>query len=271
MQKSIPLFYHIPKNSGTYVYHSLLTEVRKKYKNIDVRVIRVLDKQRTLAKIIVLGAIPPGPFSKAGRVRYDIDIENVTEQILNELSIVLVFIEASGFRCINTSLKILFNFLSKYVLEKFAIFREPFLREQSLYYYLKSDDSKHEFTHNKFRSHSFEEHILSPQLQDSWLIRALLNMPRDKPVQPILEEHFDLAYDTLKSFKIYPIEDTQELIKYILLKYFDVKQLDEITNLAYRNKSTYHQIKFNDLPTGTQKIFNQRKYWDKKLYEALLK
>ena len=245
-EKSIPLFYHIPKNSGTYVYHSLLAEVRKKYNNIDVRVIRVLDKQRTLATIIVLGGIPPGSFSQSSRVRYDIDIENLTEQILDALSIALVFIEASGFRCINTSLKIVFNFLSKYVLDKFIIFREPFLREQSLYYYLKSDESKHEFTHNKFRSGSFEEHILSPQLQDSWLIRALLNMPRDKPVQPILEEHFDIACNILKSFQIYPIEDTEKLIKYILLKYFDVKQFDETTNLPHRNKSSYHKIKFND-------------------------
>ena len=161
-----------------------------------------------------------------------------------------------------------FSFLSKSVLYKFIILREPFSREQSLYNYLTSEKSKHEHTHNKFKSLSFEEHIMSKQLQDSWIIRALLDIPSGTT---LTEEHFNKACEILETMETYDINYTDKVIQDVLSKCFNVNNFDpHKINSVKTNKNTYNKIKFDELSLDAQKKFNDHKYLDIQLYTRFI-
>ena len=270
--RKIPVFYHIPKNAGTYFYNCILSEVRKI--NHNVCIIRVFDNQHILAKIIVsnenlsLFGNKLIPLQNRNDHWY-LNIIDLSEDLIEKLSILFVSIEASGFRKIETSLKLVFLSLSKFVLYKFIIFREPFSREQSLYYYLTSDKSKHEATHGVFKSLSFEEHILSKQLQDSWLTRSLLNIPFGTKI--LTEENFNKVCSILETFEIYDIKQIEKAINDTLLKCFNVKNFDpKEMSSSQKNQNTYNKIKLHELPSDAQQRFNERKYWDQKLYNHFI-
>jgi len=269
----LPVFYHIPKNSGTYVYHSFLQSARV-YNQSKIQIIRViLEEKYVIAKLIVIDNLnflnEYGKFTSlnSAKIAWNLSVEDLTEDILQQLSIHSVFIEGRGFRHTETSLKSLFLFLAKFSLHKFIILREPFSREQSLYNYLTSDKSKHENTHGIFKSSSFEEHIMSKQLQDSWLIRSLLNIPMG---EQLTEEHFNIACEKMRNLNAYDIKDTDKAIKETLLKCFNIQDFDTDAVANKKHENTYKKIKFSELPLDTQNIFKKRKYWDQKLHDHIL-
>jgi hypothetical protein len=266
---SIPVFYHIPKNSGTYIFSCFLNEAAR-HSRRNVRILKIMsEKTHVIAKFLILDDCEflnnCNKFRFLNKRVVDVNIEDLTDDILQNLSVYSVFVEGRGFRYIKTLLEPLFRFLSaKFNLYKFTILREPFSREQSLYHYLTSDKSKHEPTHGRFTSSSFEEHLASKQLQDSWIIRNLSNEPA---VKIITQKHFDEAREILKTINIYNIKDVEKVIEDILFKCFNVQGFDKKLAESSKNNSVYVKIKFNDLPPETQKIFNEKKYWELKLYE----
>lgn len=267
MKLPIPVFYHIPKNSGTYLYNCILGEIRKINKN--AHVIRVIDGQHILAKIVINSDLSffgdkLTPINNTNIAR-NLNVSDLTEDLLENLTVIFVSVEARGFRRLNDSLKSLFSFLSKSVLHKFIILREPFSREQSLYNYLTSEKSKHEQTHNIFKSPSFEEHVMSKQLQDSWIIRVLSDIPAGTTT--LTEEHFNKACNFLETMETYDINQTDKAIQDVLSKCFNVTNFDphKISSVN-TNKNTYNKIKFDELSLDTQKKFNDRKYLDIQLY-----
>jgi len=271
---SIPLFYHIPKNSGTYVYHSMLNAARL-YNENKVQVIRViLEEKYVMAKLIVIDNLnflkEDDKFTSlnSAEITWNLRVEDLTEDILQRLSIHSVFIEARGFRHTETSLKSLFLFLAKFNLHKFIILREPFSREQSLYNYLTSDKSKHECTHGIFKNASFEEHVMSKQIQDSWLIRSLLNIPMG---EQLTEDHFNKTCEKMCNLNVYDIKDTDEVVKEMLLKCFNIQNFDIESAANKKHDNIYKKIKFEELPLDSQNIFKERKYWDQKLYNYFIK
>ena len=271
---SIPLFYHIPKNSGTYVYHSMLNAARL-YNENKVQVIRViLEEKYVMAKLIVIDNLHflneyDGFASlNSAKITWNLRVDGLTEDILQQLSIHSVFIEARGFRHTETSLKSLFLFLAKFNLHKFIILREPFSREQSLYNYLTSDKSKHECTHGIFKNVSFEEHVMSKQIQDSWLIRSLLNIPMG---EQLTEDHFNKTCEKMCNLNVYDIKDTDEVVKEMLLKCFNIQNFDIESAANKKHDNIYKKIKFEELPLSSQNIFKERKYWDQKLYNYFIK
>ena len=270
---SIPVFYHIPKNCGTYVYHSFFRSARV-HNQSEIQIVRViLEEKYVIAKLIVIDNLnflnEYGKFTSLNskKIAWKLSVEDLTEDILQRLSIHSVFIEGRGFRHTETSLKSLFLFLAKFSLHKFTILREPFSREQSLYNYLTSEKSKHEYSHGIFKSASFEEHLVSKQLQDSWLIRNLSDIPTS---EKLTEDHFNIACEKMRNLKAYDIKDTDEAIKEALLKCFNIQDFntDTVANKKHENK--YKKIKFSELPLDTQNIFKKRKYWDQKLHDHIL-
>jgi len=267
---SIPVFYHIPKNSGTYVSHCLLYAARV-HSQSEIQAIRViLEEKYEVAKLIVIDNLnflnKHDKFTSlnSSKIPWDLRIEDLTEDILQRLSIHSVVIEGRGFRCTETSLKSLFLFLAKFNLHKFIILREPFSREQSLYNYLTSDKSKHERSHGVFKSGSFQEHVMSKQLRDSWLIRNLLNIPNGVK---LTEDDFNKACEILQNFNIYDAKDTDKAVKEAMLKCFNMQDFD-IESLANRkHDNIYKKIKFEDLSIDAQNQFKERKLWDQKLYD----
>lgn len=267
MNNILPIFYHIPKNSGTYIYNCILSEIKKIKKN--VRVIRVVEDNYILVKIVVSNTdlsfltdkLEP---KQNANVSYTLNVKNLTEDVLEKLSIDFISIEARGFRCTDTSLKLFFSFLLKFVLHKFIVLREPFLREQSLYHYLTSDKSKHERTHGVFRSPSFEEHIMSTQLRDSWLIRAILNIPNT--TKTLTEENLKGACEIIQTFNVYDTTKTDKAIKDTLLKCFNIENFNSTLIQSKKNQNLYDKIKFEELSLDVRTQFIERKHWDQKLY-----
>ena len=267
---SIPLFYHIPKNSGTYVSNCLLQAARKHNKN-KIQVMRVILQEKfILAKLILIDNLnflkEDDKFTSlnSAEITWNLRVEDLTEDILQRLSIHSVVIEARGFRDTETSLKSLFLFLAKFNLHKFLISREPFSREQSLYNYLTSDKSSHEHTHAAFASSSFQEHIMSKQLQDSWLIRNLLNIQHGVN---LTEDTFNKAREVLKNFKIYDAKDTDKAVKEVILKCFNIQDFDTQSSVSKKHDNIYKKIKFEELSLDAQNHFKERKFWDQKLYD----
>ena len=271
---NIPVFYHIPKNSGTYVFRCFLSEARKHNKD-KVQIVRVLlENKYVIAKLIVLNNsdflnqcnnFTPLNDSK---ISWDLLVEDLTEDILQKLSIHSVFIEGRAFRHTETSLKPLFLFLAQFKLYEFIMLREPFSREQSLYNYLTSDKSKHEHSHKIFKSICFEEHIMSKQLQDSWLIRNLVNIPNKVK---LTEDNFNKARNILQKFNVYDVKDTDKAIKEILLKCFNIQEFNTEALAHKKHDNIYKKIKFEELPLDVQTTFKERKYWDQKLYNYFIK
>lgn len=270
MKLPIPIFYHVPKNSGTYLYNCILSEIKKI--NKPTHVIRVIDGQYILAKIVINSDLyffeDKLTSINNTNVARNLNVSDLTEDLLKNLSVVFVSVEARGFRRLHDSLKSLFLFLSKFVLHKFIILRDPFSREQSLYSYLTSEKSKHEHTHNRFKSQSFEEHVMSKQLQDSWIIRVLSDIPAGTT---LTEEHFNKACNFLETIETYDINQTDKAIRDVLLKCFDVINFDphEIGS-SKMNKNEYNKLKFSELSLDTQKRFNDHKYLDLQLYKRFV-
>lgn len=269
MKLPIPIFYHVPKNSGTYVYNCILTQIRKSYV---AHVIRVIDGRHILAKIIVSNNLSVfgdklTPINDTTIPR-NLNVLDLTEDLLEKLSIKFLTIEARGFKRLNYLLKPLFLFLSKSTLHKFIILREPFSREQSLYNYLTSEKSKHEHTHNKLNSLSFEKHIMSNQLRDSWIIRALLDIPAGTT---LTEEHFNEACEILETMETYDTNHTDKAIQDVLSKCFNVNNFDpHKTDSSKMNKNEYKKIKFDEISLDAQKRFNDHKYLDLQLYKRFV-
>lgn len=266
----IPIFYHIPKNSGTYISNCLLQAARIHNKN-KIQVIRVILQEKfILAKLILIDNLnflkEYDKFTSlnSAEITWNLRVEDLTEDILQRLSIHSVVIEARGFRDTETSLKSLFLFLAKFNLHKFLILREPFSREQSLYNYLTSDKSNHEHTHAAFTSSSFQEHIMSKQLQDSWLIRNLLNIQHGVN---LTEDTFNKAREVLQNFKIYDAKDTDKAVKEVILKCFNIQNFDTQSSVSKKHDNIYKKIKFEELSLDAQNKFKEQKLWDKKLYD----
>ena len=269
----IPIFYHIPKNCGTYVYHSFLHSARA-YNQRKIQIIRIiLEEKFVIAKLIVIDNLnflnEYGKFTSlnSAKITWNLSVEDLTEDILQRLSIHSVFIDGRGFRHTETSLKSLFLFLAKFSLHKFIILREPFSREQSLYHYLTSDKSKHEKTHGIFKSDSFQEHIVSKQLQDSWLIRNLSGISSEVE---LTENYFNRSCEVLNNFNVYDTKDTDTAIKEMLLKCFNIQEFDIESVANKKHDNIYIKIKFEDLPVDVQNTFKERKYWDQKIYEHFI-
>lgn len=265
----LPLFYHIPKNSGTYVYNCLLKSART-IDPVNTRVIRVFSEEKwNIAKLIVFNddifLKKLGKFAtfNNSKVVLDLNIEDLTLKILKGVTLHSVFIEGRGFRLTGTLLEPLLKFLNKLDLYKFIILRDPFSREQSLYHYLTSDKSKHEQTHGRLVSPSFREHVMSNQLQDSWLIRNLVNIPNGIV---LTEEHLNGAVEILESFNKYDAKDTDKALDDVLLKCFNIENFNKEDLKDRKNDNVYKKMRFKDLTHAERKTFQKKKYLDNALY-----
>jgi hypothetical protein len=163
----------------------------------------------------------------------------------------------------------------------FCTLREPFSRATSLFNYVKSSDSDHEFITEgsevcdffDIKSETFEEYIQTGELEDSWFIRQLLSLPYN---QPITEESATLAINKLKDFKIKDIAQVDSLIEEIFSKSYNLSFLDLFKSnpdysLNKHQSSKINTLKFDQLSPDLQQKFLDRTMWDKKVYKHFIK
>ena len=162
----------------------------------------------------------------------------------------------------------------------FCTLREPFSRATSLFNYVKSSDSDHEFITGgsevcdffDIKSETFEEYIETEELEDSWFIRQLLSLSYN---QPITEESATLAINKLKDFKIKDITQVDSLIEEIFSKSYNLSFLDLFKSnpdysLNKHQSSKINRLKFDQLPPDLQQKFLDRTKWDRKVYNCFV-
>lgn len=161
----------------------------------------------------------------------------------------------------------------KHVLH-FTVLRDPYKRAQSLFHYLTSDESSHEPTHDSIQAKNFEDYIQSDEVEDSWFLRSLMDMPDSAIIEPY---HLTLAHEGyLKHFRISDTSKVDDLINNVFHGSYGILQSDVedwvLKNNIHKNSTPNKlKIKFEDLDPTIQQKFLDRTYWDRKLWKRYCK
>lgn len=155
----------------------------------------------------------------------------------------------------------------------FTVLRNPYDRALSIFNYIKSDSSSHEPNHDCLISKSFQEYIESDELEDSWFLRNLLDMPDNQVIEPY---HLTLADEWLRHFRITDTSKVDDLINQVFHGAYGIQQSDVEdhvieSNLDRNATPSKLKIKFEDLDPTIQQNFLDRTYWDRKLWERYCK
>lgn len=283
----IPIFLHIPKNAGTYVLSITMTLFRhyaiKKNWNAGISYLnlRRILLQKNGTQIATLFVCDPEEVRNAKNFEQHnthqycniVDVELFSTEIKNgKLLLFSIIIEDNGIKLIKNgffdSLCNQNNLIPVY----YTILRDPFDRCQSLYNYITSSSSIHEPTHGKIQFKTFEEYLSSNQLEDSWLIRNLINIPDSRE---ITEEDFWQSCFILNQFKIKDINNVDLLFNQVFNECYGIDQ--SVVPIKYNygeiNKnSTFKKNKcsFNELDEKTKTYFLKRTEFDIKLYKKYI-
>ena len=281
--RKIPVFYHIPKNAGTYVsdwmliafryYRRTYTDWLKTHtpEKDTIKSIQIIENGFIIARVLIGDPKHfcekfPYFIQKRSGTEWDIEFENVTLNFIKNLFIFGIIIESRGFKKRYNIL----NLFKDCNFHEFLILRDSFLRAQSIYNYNKSEQSKHEYSHGLIKAETLEEYILSNQLEDSWLIRNLTEIEDSVALD---ENSFNKAVNALANVKVYDIKYTNKAIQETFLNCynFDSQQIKlNSWDMITKNETFDKKIKFEELPKNTQLVFLERTYWDNKLYNTLL-
>ena len=267
----LPVFYHIPKAAGTFVLGSYIAHVARactynKLAFVDIRsgdadLFRTVADDRT------------GILSDTTKFTHDMGALyhcNYSEwcSIKDQFDLKLIIVTGNGFM---TPLEDMLPVHNTDSLYKFTILRDVFERSLSLFSYLNSQESRHEVTH-KTIPHTYGEYVDSIYIEDSWLIRKLINHDDAKPIDDVA---FDKACSVLDNINIYDFNgDITSYVSNIFEKCTGITSPLSTDGLAdaYKNV-TQHKVNvdFNDLDLRTRKKFLDRTYWDRKIYDRYIK
>jgi len=306
-QITIPAFYHVPKNAGTYYISMMLLFFRKfrrmyKQRWIDVQGLKNKtnktvesiknieiydDEDDTMILARVLMADPlhstldTSLFSSGSKFQtgyLKTTLSNCSKIKWSNFFLFSVVIEADGFVIDDKILKIFRDsFVNgkrtniKYL--KHLILRNPYARARSFFNYITSDKSKHERTHGKIVYSTFKEYLQSLHIEDSWIIRVMCNMPDQEGIEDF---HCEFVKDILAEFKVYDISDTDDLLDDVFESCYGISTSDIPEEWSVNivkntsNHKTAEKVEISDLSEDVRAAFFKRTHHDYLIYESCL-
>lgn len=290
----MPVFHHIAKNAGTYVLSWMMMLCRKYNLIIGKNEIPGWTSKRIRRSIVLLDDgrqltccihTPTDVANTNNAFQSRPESDEVTDYI--ELEPFIAAIASGDVEVFSISIDPVAPGLavSRLAIDKimsaskrdhqlnFTVLRNPYERCKSLYNYLKSNDSKHEPTHDSIVSENFLDFLVSEEVEDSWFIRNILDMPDHQVIEPY---HLTLAHEWLQYFRISNMSGVDALIDNVFHGCYGIMQSNVepsvVASHVNKNKTpkkvTY---KFSDLDPKAQQTFLDRTYWDRKLYNRYCK
>lgn len=281
-EKSVPVLLHIPKNAGSFMIAVMTKYFIKMYggdKYFNIQRLQIDFDDKSHATVFVFfkneswrddGAIKdhkyPAPRSKSTNF-------NTLEKYIKEDSVEILGAVAEPMKngIIRDGLTNIWKILeiAKKKPVNFLISRDPLARATSLYNYLTSEESAHELSHKSIEAKTLDEYIGSNAVEDSWLIRSIVNVPKKKIIE---YQHFDAALDFLieNRFVAGDIKNANTIITKVLEKTYGVPLQESDLSNAKRNKSVQRE-KPSSVSQKSLNNFSHRTKWDSKIYKILLK
>ena len=261
MSKELPVFFHIPKNAGTYVYNyafwSVFINTLKSKNPCNLEVIR----DGVIAYRLICNSEEPLDSSIYKRMNKGYWRQVELDQLnLDDLNV--FFIEVCDSSFFKFRDEIYSKLDSDVVPYEFLLLREPYLRIQSLYSYIQSSDSNHEDTNNSFGDKSFIEYLNSSHLEGSWLIRALLDIPNSVVVQ---QEHYDKTCKILDQMHVSNMSDVRGTLDKVFYNCYGITDINNAEVVANKTQNKI-DITFSSLDEGTRIAFLNQAKWDIELY-----
>ena len=294
MTNKLPVFFHIPKNAGTYVcdilwyaaiFHftilKLLNGINIVYPRAVKKILVLAEDDDTILFHINLYDFPDNFFESNIFTQRDVfTVSCHLNAFLNhykrnqnkDIIIHSATIVAAGFRLSDKICNILKDLTGR-ELSKFIILRDPLDRERSFYKYIKSSRSKHEKTHGSIEHESFSDYISSYRVADSWLIRELLNKI---PYNEILtDNHYNACLNILNEFDVGIIDNVDTLINKVLMKcytydidtIFSYLKIIDKDNFVNKNSGKRALSDLNDIDEDALNKFKERAKYDFMLYD----
>ena len=278
--EKLPVFFHIPKNAGTYTNDVLWFSLRYHVKTKNAR--------GTMKRLICLDHLGHEEFNiflydfeddyfknenftTINNFVVSCDFSFFAEYYLknNNLKIYSVTINAAGFKSADK----ICNYLEQNAnkdLKKFIILREVLSRECSLFKYLKSDLSKHEKTHGSIAADNLSDYLTSNGVSDSWIIRSLLNIQND---ESITDDHYNTCIEKLNEFEVASINTVDSLINKILMECYSYNKDTVFNCLKSINKDKFNVNKNSSnssIPNLDKCVifkFRERTKYDSMIYD----
>ena len=259
----LPVFFHIPKNAGTYTYNisfwSLCNNLLNSERPWSLEVI----KNNQLSYRLICKLKDQSQDKKYLRMD-DGYCRRVNIEGLNLNDLDIYFMEVCDVSFNSYKEDIYKNLPDSVEPYEFLILRESYSRTQSLYSYIKSEQSSHENYHGKLGDMTFAQYLNSEMLEGGWLIRSLIGLPNEIP---ITQEHFEQVCGILDSMLVFDVKKVDEYLKKIFGYCYNI-DTSELKAERYKNKTANkREVPFDSWDHETRDRFMLQTYWDRKLYK----
>jgi hypothetical protein len=302
--KNIPVFIHIPKSGGTYIYNSIRAAARfflnricdldslnfsnsddfrfiyRHGKKFPVREINIQEDEKTVFTIFstdkILNLSEKYNLIELDEYVYYIDLsDKKIKNIISDIDIFSAIAQPRGLKYLKY--EIFENIVcsnNENILKFYFPLRDPVERLKSLFFYLRSENSKHEPTHGMYSSSTFEEFIID-EAPNNWIARQLCSLNEEEDV--FLEKNFSEVASLIsrKNFLLFRIEEIDKMIDlafknygFSFLREVPKKLKDMLTNYNSNNKN-YWSYEEGKLTESIKKLYVS-KLTEKTLYEYKL-
>jgi len=275
----LPVYYHVPKNAGTYVTNMSLLYFRGFRRNYTdwndrgyetIKNVEIIDEHNNTLARLITGDPDNMCVSDVLMSNNDVDtshhrvmLSDLTSSCIHRLKLFILIIEDHGFSMGEHICKMVKN---NRPYQEYVTIREPFSRTVSWYSYITSEASSHEPLHQCVKT-SLENYIKSDIFESNWLMRKLIGVSDS---DDFTYEHYEQAKNRLNNFNVYNVRDTDQMIDTMFGTCYSLTREDfppGIPPPARNENDLKGKIKFEDLDPVIQQQYLDRTYWDRKLWE----